>query len=145
MREWLARFMAGRYGADQFNRFLSIALLVMIGINMFARGRLGAVLSLLTWALFLYSMFRMLSRDHGRRQAENRWYMEKSARFRGWAWQRRTKLEQRRNQKQRQQQQRQSHVFFSCPKCQAQLRLPRGRGNIEITCARCGHKFMGKS
>lgn len=32
-------------------------------------------------------------------------------------------------------------VFFTCPKCAATLRVPKGKGRIEIRCPRCSHAF----
>lgn len=141
MRAWLARFMAGRYGGDQFSRFLSIGALVLIAANLLVRGRAGLILSLLTWALILYGTFRIFSRNIYRRQAENRWYLDKSARIRTWLLQWKLRGQQRQSQRQ----QGKTHVFFTCPQCQAQLRVPRGKGKIEITCARCQHKFYGRT
>ena len=35
--------------------------------------------------------------------------------------------------------------FFDCPNCKAHLRVPRGSGNITITCNKCGTKFDRKA
>ncbi len=73
-------FMIGRYGTDSFGMFLVYALLVIIVISMFFRGGIvGTVLNLLTWVIFIYSWFRILSRNYAKRSAENRWYLEKTA------------------------------------------------------------------
>ena len=59
MRGWFQRFMSGRYGYDRFNRFLSIASLVL-----FVAGLLFS--PLLYWLGILtlgYCYFRMLSRN----------------------------------------------------------------------------------
>jgi len=141
MRERLATFMAGRYGADQFSRFLSLTALALIAANLFVKGSAATVLSLLTWMLLIYGAYRVFSRNIHRRQAENRWYLEKSAGIRAGL----LKLRNGRAQRQAQRRQQKTHVFFTCPKCQAQLRIPRGQGRIEITCARCKHKFSGRS
>ena len=141
MRERLARFMVGRYGSDQFSRFLSVAALVLIAANLFIKGTAASVLSLLVWLLLIYSIYRVFSRNIYRRQAENRWYLENTAKIRAWLFQQKNRGQQRKAQHQ----QRKTHVFFTCPKCQAQLRVPRGQGKIEITCSRCKHKLIGKT
>lgn len=33
------------------------------------------------------------------------------------------------------------YKIVSCPKCSQKLRLPRRKGNITVTCKRCGHEF----
>ena len=35
--------------------------------------------------------------------------------------------------------------YFSCPKCKMRLRVPRGVGNVTITCKGCGEKFDKKA
>ena len=41
--------------------------------------------------------------------------------------------------------QRRDYKFFRCPGCKNRLRLPRGKGRIQITCPRCGQRFGGKT
>ena len=41
--------------------------------------------------------------------------------------------------------QRRDYKFFRCPGCRNRLRLPRGKGRIQITCPRCGQRFGGKT
>lgn len=38
-----------------------------------------------------------------------------------------------------------NYKVFNCPNCFQKLRVPRRKGNITITCSRCGTKFKGKS
>ena len=35
--------------------------------------------------------------------------------------------------------------YFTCPQCKKRLRVPRGVGNITITCKGCGNKFDKKA
>ena len=37
------------------------------------------------------------------------------------------------------------HCYFKCPHCGQQLRVPRGRGKITVTCRSCGASFQEKS
>ena len=41
--------------------------------------------------------------------------------------------------------QRRDYKFFRCPGCKNRLRLPRGKGRIQITCPRCGQRFGGRT
>ena len=60
MKEKLIRFMQGRYGVDQFTRFLmGVALACMI-ISLFTR---NAVWSFLILLVLVYSYFRMFSKN----------------------------------------------------------------------------------
>ena len=135
MRERLARFMIGRNGNDQLNRFLLLAgAASLLLASLLRRNLLGSLLYLLALALLGLTYFRMLSRDLYRRRSENERYLREkeklSARLRI--------LRERWNQ-------RKDYKFFTCPSCKAVMRVPRGRGKIRIVCHKCGNTFTGKS
>lgn len=131
MREKLRRFMIGRYGTDGLNQFLSIASLVLLLIAIVSR------VSLFTWlgvALLVFCYYRTFSRNISKRTEENyKFYTLKdrvSSKFRGWK-------EQWANRK--------VYHYYRCPQCRQKLRVPRGRGRIQISCPRCGTQFIKKS
>ncbi len=35
--------------------------------------------------------------------------------------------------------------FFKCPACSQRIRVPRGKGKVEITCPKCGNRFIKKT
>ena len=37
--------------------------------------------------------------------------------------------------------QRKDYRFFRCPSCRTWLRVPRGKGKLNITCRHCGERF----
>ena len=127
MKEKFYRFMAGRYGNDQFSRFLSVLALVLLILNLFLK---KSVLWLLAVALLVYLYYRTFSRKLEKRRAENEKYLRIRYRltngFRNW----------RERQKQRK-----DYAFFRCPSCKAMLRVPRGKGKIRVTCRKCGASF----
>ena len=111
------------------------ALLVIIVISMFLRGGIaGTVLNIFTWIIFIYTWFRILSKNYAKRSAENRWYLEKTAAIRKFF-----------RIKKKQQSERKDYKYFKCPECGQQLRVPRGKGHIKITCRKCGRQFTGKT
>ena len=130
MREKLRRFLWGRYGNDNFNRFLMTASLVCLLLSMIFRGPFY----LLALILLGYSYFRMFSRNIARRSEENRRYLSKSAKARNTL-----------DKKKREFAQRKQYRFFRCPACRQKIRIPRGHGRIAITCRKCGNEFIGKS
>lgn len=131
IRASFARFMSGRYGADQLSYAMVIGALVMTVIG--ALSGLG-ILTLMADALLIVMFVRMFSRDRLRRAHENQVYLEKTQNVRRAAteW-----LNRMKNSK--------KYRYYSCPKCKTRLRVPRGVGNVTITCKSCGEKFDKKA
>ena len=130
MREKLRRFMVGRYGGDQFGQFLAWAALILFVFGML----FWRIFYWLGLAALLYSYWRMLSRDIARRRAENSWYLQQRAAVLRKFGQMRSRFALRK-----------TYRYFRCPKCRQELRIPRGRGQVSITCPKCGTDFVRKS
>ena len=136
MREKFMRFMQGRYGVDAFARFTMGVALVLIILSVFfgSRSRTGAFLDTLGLLVILYTYYRMLSRDIQKRYAENQKYLSITAGIR-----------QKFNREKNIMQQRKEYHIYSCPNCKQKIRIPRGKGKIEIDCPKCHTKFVKRS
>ena len=128
IRNWLRRVMMGRYGQDHLNIFLLIAAVVLSLVASLLR--LG-ILSLISYILLLICIFRMLSRNINARRKENDRFI------RLW-WPVRTKIVNffRRLKDMRR------FKYFQCAGCHSTLRVPRGKGKVQITCPKCGERFV---
>ena len=142
MRETLARvrakflqYMTGRYGNDQLNKFLSIAGLVCAFLAViFGRTKLATLIWLLAVVLIAIVYARMFSRNIYKRSDENTKYLRKK-----------DSLIRTFNLRKERWKQRKSYKFFTCPACNTTLRVPRGKGKINIVCRKCGNSFQGKT
>jgi len=123
--------MIGRYGTDSLNNFLLAVTAVMMFANLFLRWRIFRILS---WALIIYIWFRVLSKNIYKRRAENMLFWKYRSKFTGFFSFRKQKWQDRK-----------THRYFSCPKCGAHLRVPKGKGKIMIRCTKCDHRFEAKS
>ena len=127
MKEKFYRFMAGRYGGDQFSRFLNAVSLILLILYVFLK---SPVLWILAVAVLVYSYVRVFSKNLEKRRRENGRYLQLKYKvtngFKNW-WER--------------QKQRKDYCFFRCPSCKAMLRVPRGKGKIRVTCRKCGNAF----
>lgn len=132
VRASFARFMSGRYGADQLSMAQVIAALVISILGSFFGARKVAMV--LSDALLIVAFFRMLSKDRYRRAHENKVYLSKTegARRGFTEWLNRVKNGKK-------------YRYFTCPKCKQRLRVPRGVGSVTITCKSCGTKFDKKA
>lgn len=130
IRNALQRFMYGRYGSDQLNIFLLAAYLVLLLLSGLPGLRLLETVSLV---LMVWSLFRMLSRNYAARRAENAKFLKLAGPVIRWFRLRRTILRDK------------EHRYFKCPNCGQQLRVPKGKGKITVTCRGCGASFQEKS
>lgn len=131
MREKLQRWMYGRYGYDNLNKFLMVSALICMVLSLFPRGHVFYVLA---GAAMIYAYFRMFSRNIAKRSRENQWFMKKTMKLRGFI-----------GKKKREMGQLKQYHIYRCPDCKQKIRVPRGRGRIAITCRRCGREFIKKS
>lgn len=121
-------FLYGRNGFDDIAKLtiiLSVVFLLIGGFVPFVIPRL--IISLISWALLIYSYFRVLSKNVYKRVQENKKYLG-AINMTKTRWQ-----------------QRKTHKFYRCKKCKTWLRVPKGRGKITITCVKCGNKFDRKT
>ena len=127
MREKIYRFMQGRYGVDQLYRFIFFLAIVLMLINNFLK---NPMLNLVIYALLILDIFRMLSKNHSARYAENQKYLQLTARFR-----------YRLDQQKKLWQERKYHHIYTCPKCKQKIRIPKGKGKIMVRCPKCHFEF----
>ena len=130
IRNALRRFMYGRYGSDELNLFLLVTYLVLLLLS--ALPGLG-LLETVAFVLMAWSLFRMLSRNYAARRAENAKFLHVAGPVIRWLRLRRTILRDK------------EHRYFKCPNCGQQLRVPKGKGSITVTCRSCGVSFREKS
>lgn len=129
--EKLRRFMYGRYGGDSLN----FALLVFGLIFAFFSSVTGFwPLNALSYALYFYAIFRILSKNIPARQKEYYTFLKVWTPVQKWFRIKKTAFLERKQYK-----------YFRCPNCRQYLRAPRGRGKILVTCQRCRKEFNQKT
>ncbi len=117
------RFMQGRYGTDKLNTAILVCGLAACFLAMLMPSAiLHLILTVISYVLMGWAIFRMLSRNTYKRYQENCKYLRFLDRL-----------------KDRQ------HRYFDCPRCRQQVRVPRGKGKISITCPKCKEKFIKKT
>ena len=127
----MMQFMQGRYGADQMGQMLSAVSMVFLIISLFSRNQVWFLLAVIG---IVYNYFRMFSKNISKRYAENQKYLKMTAGIR-------RKLDSWKSQLA----QRKIYHIYRCPGCKQKIRVPRGRGKIEIRCPKCNTRFVKKS
>lgn len=131
MREKFMRFMQGRYGMDHLGRsVVGVAILAFV-LSFFFE---NAIFPLLTWAGIIYAYFRMFSRNIYKRSAENQAFLTRTYKLRCFFARQKNLLAQRK-----------THHIYKCPTCKQKIRVPRGKGRIEIRCPKCNTRFIKNS
>lgn len=121
----MRRFMYGRYGTDKLNQTLIIAALALLLIGWLGGKFLAAWLSILSFVAYvplIWSIVRMYSRNIDKRRRENAAYLRFLSACRD-----------------------REHRYYHCPRCRQTVRVPRGRGRINIRCPKCGEQFIKKT
>lgn len=131
MRNFFQRLMAGRYGIDSLNN----ALLVLC-LGLMVVGRLLHI-DWILWisiALLVLCYYRTFSRNVQARYRENQKYYALMQPVRKWFGGLRQRFRDRK-----------THRYYTCPTCGMTLRVPKGKGKINISCPKCRTQFIKKT
>ena len=118
--------MEGRYGMDDFSKFLLGVTMACLILSLLFRGPFF----LIALASLVYCYYRMFSKDFARRSRENETYLRTTEGIR-----RKLRVQKKRFDG------RKDFRFFKCPGCGQEVRVPKGKGHIRITCPKCGVQF----
>ncbi len=123
-------WMTGRYGPDKLSLHIcALSCIFMVVGTFFLRIAFAVVATV----LMIIAVARICSKNLERRAAELNSYERLLSRLKG-----RASLEKRKWKD------RKTHRYFKC-KCGKILRVPKGRGRIEITCPECHAKYIKKT
>jgi DNA-directed RNA polymerase subunit RPC12/RpoP len=121
MKEKVTRFVNSRYGIDDLGKtifFISLAVYVL-GVLL-----QNSILALAAMIGFLVFFCRVLSGEHIDRREENRKFLSY---IKLW----KLRYENRSTAR-----------VYMCPRCGRFVRVPKGKGKIQITCPGCGNKII---
>ncbi|MBQ7793476.1 MAG: hypothetical protein IJ366_03045 [Clostridia bacterium] len=125
MLDAIRRFMIGRYGFDKLGQALAVSSAVI----MVLAGIIGSgILTILAYIMLIWCVFRVLSKNTVMRLRENRKYMELQNKVTAFF---------KRDGK--------YYRYFRCPKCRGELKVPKHKGKLAITCPHCRYEFIKKT
>lgn len=129
----LRSFLQGRYGNDQLNLFLVIlGCVVTLLLTLFVPAKYHQFRSLGT-IIYIVALLRALSKNFPKRQKENAKFLEMSEPWRKYLFKKYNQYQDK------------AHKYYNCPQCHRTLRVPAGRGKINITCPHCQRQFKKKT
>jgi DNA-directed RNA polymerase subunit RPC12/RpoP len=116
--------MYGRNGVDDCCRVVIAAAIMAYFFAVIFRQSIWSFISLV---LLYYALFRMLSKNKEKRMLENQKFINYLQAFK-------LNFEQRK-----------THRIFVCNRCGKKVRVPKGKGKIEITCPLCGNRMIRRT
>ncbi len=132
MNQGMNRFMKDRYGMDELSRtMLIIGLLGSIANIYFKNSYVNFVLILL---FFYFGIYRPLSKNKTQRIIERRKYRDITKPLREFFQKSKVRAQGM-----------QHYKYFHCPNCKKELKVPKKKGKIKITCPYCKHNFIKKT
>ncbi|MCD8019730.1 MAG: hypothetical protein LUF92_09185 [Clostridiales bacterium] len=130
----LKSFFHGIYGFDGLScglLFLSVLINLLTALIPVASVQRWNAVSLIP---ILICILRFFSHKRYKRDRENQQFMRLLHPFFEYF-----------DRKSQEREQAQIFRFFKCPVCAQKIRVPKGKGKIEITCPKCGNKFIKKT
>lgn len=142
MKRWLIdmsrkfeRFMRYRYGNDQLNNFLMFIYLILLMIQWISKTEIVTIVSYTIMVMVGFVViYRFFSKKKIQRSKENHHYLNIKYNIKGF-FRRFTKKARNRS----------TYKYFKCPHCHQELRVPRGRGKVSVTCPKCHTVFDEKT
>ncbi|WP_430603461.1 hypothetical protein IGJ02_000946 [Enterococcus sp. DIV0724b] len=124
----IQKLLVGRYARmDQLNNTLMKISLILLLLNLFLPTSIAFWLAV---ALLLWMNYRFFSKRIYPRSNENTRYVLKVQQLKKKVNFSKEKLKERK-----------TYTFFKCPNCKQQLRAPKGKGKIKVTCSTCKEQF----
>ncbi len=127
---WLTKMMYGRYGTDRLGLFLLI-LVLLLDVVYSLTG--WGIFYLLSFVLAILCVWRIFSRNISRRYAENQKFLQLTDPILHAISSKVASIKDLR-----------THRHLRCPSCGQKIRVPKGRGRIEISCPKCHNQFIKK-
>lgn len=123
--------MIGRNGPDTlYNYLLGIGVTLSVLASFFKI----TMLTYLSLALLMLALFRLFSKNVYARRQENLKFLQLLYKIKAYFYKIKMKNQQRKIYK-----------FYKCSSCKHELRVPKGKGKIKITCPKCKASFEART
>ncbi|MDO5146698.1 MAG: hypothetical protein Q4D60_06820 [Eubacteriales bacterium] len=133
MNQW-KNFFQKIYGIDGLSCGLLLLSMIFSLLAMLLPSSMMKVLNAVSLVPLFLCLWRFFSRNHQKRALENQGFMRLMRPLFEYV-----------DRKNQEREEAQMFRFFKCPACTQKIRVPRGKGKIEITCPKCGNKFIKKT
>lgn len=126
MGDKFREFLRGRYGSDELSKIMSILGLLFLVLSRIPKCGFFFIIAAV---LIILALYRCFSKNMDKRSYEREKFLIFAS-----------KLSKKINEAKDSE-----HSYFKCPSCGATLRVPKGKGEIEITCPKCTNKIKKRT
>ncbi len=134
MKDFLYRFFQGRYGAYGTDRLTRVILVIAACLLILSFMTPLGFLYYIAFIILFYCYFRMFSKNIPARYRENELFVKWTDKIIFFFKNIGKNISNFR-----------SFHIYKCPSCGQKIRIPRGKGKIEIRCPKCDNKFIKRA
>lgn len=120
----IKKWFQNKYGMDELGSMLSISGMILLVLASYFK---SSILKSLAAAGLIFFVYRFFSSQHWERQEENRQFCKY---IKLWKMRYEYRMEYR---------------IYLCKRCGRFVRVPKGKGKIQVTCTACGAKMMKRT
>ena len=127
LRNKLISFMYGRYGVDTLYIFLLVVYFVLFFVNCFVS---SFVISILSWMILGYALFRSMSKNYAKRRRENEVFLKLYRPVKSEVILLKDRIKDFRTAR-----------YRKCPHCHITIKLPNKKGKHTVVCPKCRERM----
>ena len=132
MKDKIKNYLQKVYGVDFLSKIMIVVALILSLINLKFKNR---VIEIITMILIVYfGIFRVFSVNKYQRMIENQKFAKAVKPMTDFFEKYKIRALNSKDKK-----------YIKCPNCKKEMKIPRNKGKIKVTCPHCGHKFVKKS
>lgn len=135
-------FFRGVYGFDALSLLLVLISLILDLVSSFIPANAAKWLVIASFVPIILAVLRIMSHNYDARRRENDRFM---AVLRPLVEKKLTDAPRKAQERAQYREAKKLYRFYKCPACTQKIRVPRGKGKIEITCPRCSMKFIKRT
>lgn len=132
MKDKIKNYLQKVYGVDFLSKIMIVVALILSLINLKFKNR---VIEVITMILIVYfGIFRVFSVNKYQRMIENQKFAKAVKPMTDFFEKYKIRAANSKDKK-----------YIKCPNCKKEMKIPRNKVKIKVTCPHCGHKFVKKS
>ncbi|WP_297812092.1 hypothetical protein [uncultured Finegoldia sp.] len=132
MRDKIINYLRKVYGVDFFSKTMIFLALIISLINLKFKNRTLEIIAM--FLIVYFGIFRVFSTNKYKRMIENQKFAKAVKPMTDFFEKYKMRAVNSKDKR-----------YIKCPNCKKEMKIPRNKGKIRVTCPHCGHRFVKKS